>query len=62
MNTLVPIAGAAIVIAEAGITGWLIHKWLLDRAPGVAVWVPRDGGAVLGLLVGAATVATWLPR
>lgn len=60
LNALVAIAGAAIVLGEAGITGWFIHKWLLDHAPGVAAWIPRDGGAVVGLLAGAGIVATWV--
>ena len=59
MNVMVGLAGGAIAIAEAGIIGWLTHRWLLAHAPGLAAWIPRDGGAVLGLLAGAATVARW---
>jgi hypothetical protein len=60
MMTPLVALGAVIVIAEAGIAGWLMHRWLIDRAPGVAAWIPRDGGAVLGLLFGAGIVAGWV--
>lgn len=59
LKSLVVITGAAITLAEAGVIGLLVHRWLLDHAPGVAAVMPRDTGAVLGLLVGAGIVAGW---
>lgn len=59
MNSLVIAAGAAIVLAEAGMTGWLAHRWLARQAPGIAAWIPRDGGAVVGFLAGAGILARW---
>lgn len=59
LKLLVIFAGAAITMAEAGIIGWIVHRALLDHAPGLAAWIPRDGGAILGLLAGGAIVAAW---
>ena len=50
MTFLVLLAGALIQVAQAGIVGLFIHKWLIARAPGLAI--PRDAGVVLGLLCG----------
>ena len=62
LKEIVVVAGAALVMAEAGILGWIVHRWLVDHAPGMAAWIPRDGGAVLGLIVGAGIVASWAVR
>lgn len=59
LKSIVVVAGAALQMAEAGVIGYLLHRMLLDQVPGVAAWIPRDGGAVLGLAIGAAIVASW---
>ena len=40
--------GAVIVILGAGRAGWSAHCLLILYAPGIAVLVPRDGGANAG--------------
>lgn len=59
LQILVVGIGAALVIAKLGIMGWLAHGALLKHAPGIAAWIPRDGGAALGLAAGAGIVALW---
>lgn len=59
LAALVTLAGAAIVIAATTILGFRLHSLLLQRAPGLAALIPRDGGAIAGLVLGLATVAGW---
>lgn len=59
LEFLVVVTGAGIVITAMMVKGYLLHRWLLKHAPGLAAWIPRDGGAGLGLLVGAALVLRW---
>jgi hypothetical protein len=49
------LAGAAITIASAMVAGLRLERWL-----SCYVRVPQDSGAVIGLVVGIVTVATWL--
>lgn len=59
LGFIVVVTGAALVMAKLAIIGWLAHVALLKHAPGLAAWIPRDGGALLGWLFGAGIVAHW---
>lgn len=59
LQFLVVVAGAALVIGGLMVKGYLLHRWLIKRAPGLAAWIPRDGGALVGLLIGAVLVLRW---
>lgn len=50
------LAGAGITIASAMVAGLRLERWL----SGYVRWIPRDVGAVSGLIVGIALVARWL--
>lgn len=55
---LVAAIGAVIVIASTMVTGWRLHVWALRH--GFGAWLPKDTGAIAGLVVGAITVARWI--
>jgi hypothetical protein len=59
LEVLVIVAGAGVVIGGLMVKGYLLHRWLLKHAPGLAAWIPRDGGALAGLAIGVALVFGW---
>jgi hypothetical protein len=62
LKNLIVTVGAAITVLSSAITGYRVHRWVLRHAPGLARLVPRDGGVLLGLMLGFVTVALWLMR
>lgn len=60
LKSLLALAGAAIVIASAMISGYRLHCMVERCAPGLSRIVPRDGGVIAGIVVGACAVALWV--
>jgi hypothetical protein len=60
LKSLIVLCGAALTIASTVIAGYRVHRWALQHAPGLASLIPRDGGVLIGLLVGIGTVALWV--
>lgn len=59
LKALVVAIGAAIVIGGCMVKGYVLHQWALRYAPGIAAWIPRDGGAIVGALLGVSLVTLW---
>lgn len=59
LKALIVLTGAAITVASSMVAGLRIHKAVLRHMPWVARLIPRDGGVILGFLLGAAMVTLW---
>lgn len=59
LKSIVVAIGAVVIVSAHAITGYRLHRWMLDNAPGLAALIPRDGGAILGIAAGLLAIWWW---
>ena len=59
MKILAGVFVAACALIAAGYEGVRVHRFAVNRWPSIDRLLPKDVGAVLGLLAGATALALW---
>jgi hypothetical protein len=60
MKLLVLTLGICLHMAGTMAMGYRLHRLVERYAPGIAAWIPPDGGAILGFVAGAGLLAWWI--